>query len=111
MKKSTTIILLTLFLAFFVSSCAVTRQQVGNYNEVECKPKVHKESKDLYLFWDLLPLRNTEKRLKVKNYEIVVKRSFFDNVAFYGTAGIVSFYTVKINIRNCDEKKTDDKVK
>ncbi len=87
-----------------LSSCAVNTVQVGNYDENECKPKVYKEGKDVSLFWEMVPLRRTEKKINLENYEKVTKRDFFDTVIFYGTAGIFSFKTVTINVKNCKGK-------
>jgi hypothetical protein len=87
-----------------ITSCGATKVQVGNYNNIDCKTTLYKKSKDIYLFWDIVPIKRTEKKIKVKDYEKVVRRDFFDNVIFYGTAGIFSFYSVKINTKKCDDK-------
>lgn len=103
------------FMLFFVlviaSSCSVKRVQVGDYENIDCKPVVLKQDKDFLLFWNLVPVRKTEKGIKVKNYEKVSKRRFFDNVVFFGTAGIFSFYTVKIYIKDCEEVNTDNSMR
>lgn len=82
----------------------VSKEQVGNYNSIEGNPEVYSKSKDIYLFWDVVPLRRTDKKIKLTDYEKVVKRNFFDNVIYYGTVGIFSFYTVKIKIKKPPEK-------
>lgn len=90
--------LLIPFLAIFLTtSCLVERVQVGSYDASK-KSTILTKSKDIYLFWGIVPLRRTEKRIKVKDYEKTVRRSVFDTVVFYGTAGIFSFYTVTIRV-------------
>jgi hypothetical protein len=97
------IILLFIILLLSNTSCKVTKEQVGNYSTTDCKPKLFREGKDIYLFWEMVPLRRTEKKINLNNYEKEVSRDFFDTVIFYGTAGIFSFYSVKINIKDCSE--------
>jgi hypothetical protein len=87
---------------FFLTSCGVQRVAVGNYESTDCKTKQHTEGKDISLFWEMVPVRTTEKKINITDYEKVVKRDFFDTVIFYGTAGIFSFKTVKINVRDCE---------
>ena len=91
-------------LGLFASSCTISRDVFGNYARKQCTPKVYKKGKDIYLFWDNLHVRKTEKNLKLKDYEKVVKRNFFDSVVYFGTMGIFSFYTVKIKTKDCDEE-------
>lgn len=99
------------FVMIFASSCSVNRVQVGNYENIDCKPIVYKADKDFYLFWNTVPVRRTEKGVKVKDYEKVARRKFFDTVVFYGTAGIFSFYSVKIYVKECDEMEMKRQVK
>jgi hypothetical protein len=99
-------ILLSLFvLIVFTSSCTISRKQVGNYNNIDCKSKVYAKDKDRYLFWNMVTLREIEKTLKIEDYEKVVRRNTFDTVVFFGTAGIMSFYTVTIRVKDCGEEK------
>jgi len=81
----------------------VERVQVGNYNQQEGRAKVYEKSKDIYLFWDRVPMRKTEKNLNLTDYEKIVKRNFFDAVVYYGTLGIFSFYTVEIKTKPSKE--------
>ncbi|PKP43608.1 MAG: hypothetical protein CVT95_12035, partial [Bacteroidetes bacterium HGW-Bacteroidetes-12] len=97
------IVFVLLFVLLFGSSCSVKKVQVGNYQNIDCKKVVYKEDKDMLLFWNLVHVKKTEKGIKVKDYEKVSRRRFFDNVVFYGTAGILSFYTVKIYVKECDQ--------
>lgn len=98
------LLFLSLLILIIASSCSVKHVPVGNYENIDCKPIVLKEDKDLLLFWDLVTVRRTEKGIKVKDYEKVSRRKFFDNVVFYGTAGIFSFYSVKIYVKDCDSE-------
>ncbi len=100
--KSTKNLLSLAIILFVATSCGVQRVAVGNYETTDCKSKQYTKGKDISLFWEMVPLRTTEKKIKVTDYEKVVKRDFFDTIIFYGTAGIFSFKTVEINIKDCE---------
>ena len=93
------IFIFTLLSLIFVTSCTVSRQQVGNYEEIEGKVTVIEKGKDFYLFWDLLPVQTIEENLKITDYEIIKKRRFLDSVILLGTIGIVSSYDVKVKTK------------
>jgi hypothetical protein len=101
MKNLTLFLLLTTLL--LASSCVVERTQVGTIEPGLLNQKTYKKGKDIYLFWNQLPLQKTERGLDIKNYEIIVKRNLFDVVVTYGTAGIFSFYTVIIKTERTKE--------
>ena len=92
--------ILLVVLLFFISSCAVQKEQVGNYAQQEGRATVYEEGKDVYLFWNQIQIQDVEKGIELKNYEKIVKRNFFDRLLFYGTLGIVSHYTVKIKVKS-----------
>ncbi len=96
---------LAVFLVLIATSCGVQRVPVGNYEKVDCTPKTLTKGKDLSLFWELIPVRKVEKTVKVTDYEKVVRRDVFDNIIFYGTAGIFSFKSVRIRVKDCEEQK------
>ena len=83
------------------TSCTVQKMSVGNYDEVQCDKKLLTREKEVSLFWELVPMRKVEDKINVKSYEKVKKRGFFDTVVFYGTAGIFSFHTVRIYVKEC----------
>jgi hypothetical protein len=101
MKLSTFSLILIILLS--TVSCTISRTAVGNYSNIDCKSKVYKKDKDRYLFWNLVTLREIEKTIKIADYEKVVRRNTFDTVVFFGTAGIMSFYTVTIRVKDCGE--------
>lgn len=103
MKRTITIILAIITL--LSTSCAVSTVQVGNYNEIDCKPKVLTKEKEIHLFWEMLPVRTMDKKLKLDNYEKDTRRTFFDTVIYYGTIGIFSFHTVRIKVKDCDQQQ------
>lgn len=96
---------LAVFLILVATSCGVQRVPVGNYEKVDCKPKTLTKGKDLSLFWELVPVRKVEKTVKVTDYEKVVRRDVFDNIIFYGTAGIFSFKSVRIRVKDCEDQQ------
>jgi hypothetical protein len=77
--------------------------QTGDFDNSVLKTSLYKKEKDIYLFWDQVRLRSTEKHLDVREYELIKRRTFFDAVIFYGTAGIFSFYTISIRVPKSDE--------
>lgn len=101
MKKIIVTILIVLTL--IVSSCVVQKQQYGSYANQQGKEVVYDKGKDIYLFWDQVPLQKLDKDLDMQNYEKVVKRNVFDTFITYGTIGIVSYYSVKIKIKEQDQ--------
>ncbi|MDX9846566.1 MAG: hypothetical protein RBT74_06270 [Tenuifilaceae bacterium] len=96
---------LAVLLILIATACGVQRVPVGNYENVDCKPKTLTKGKDLSLFWELVPIRKVEKTIKITDYEKVVKRDIFDNIIFYGTAGIFSFKSVRIRVKDCEEQQ------
>ncbi len=89
-------LIMPIILLSLLFSCAATKTQVGNYNNTEGKTVVYEKGKDIYLFWDKIPLQKVEKKINIKDYEKIAKRNLFDNITYYGTMGIYSSYTVKI---------------
>ena len=99
--------ILLVLLLFIIESCTIQKEQMGNYNEQPGKEIVYEKGKDIYLFWDQVQLQKVEKNLKTKDYEKIVKRNVFDGIITYGTMGIISFYTVKIKVKETTKKDTD----
>jgi len=97
-------IISTLILFILLSSCTVQKELVGNYNNTNGKSMVYEKGKDIYLFWNQVQIRDVEEDLKIVDYEKITKRNLFDNVVYYGTFGIVSFYSVKIKVKKTSEK-------
>ena len=103
MKK----IFIALTLFFLITSCVVDRQQVGQYNQQDGRAKTVEKSKDIYLFWNMVPMRKTENYTGLKDYEKIVKRNAFDAIIYYGTLGIFSFYTVEIKAKQIPASKSE----
>lgn len=95
--------ILGIILILISTSCGVQKVQVGNYENIDCKSKTLTKGKEVALFWEMVTIRKVEKTVKVKDYEKVVRRDVFDNVIFYGTVGILSFKSVKIKVKDCDD--------
>ncbi len=98
------IILAIILSLLLITSCAVTKEQHGNYDSSKYQTETIKKGKDFYLFWDKLPIKRIDKKLDIENYEKVIKRGFFDATIYYGTLGIFSFYSVKIKAPKEDRK-------
>jgi hypothetical protein len=100
------ILFISLIGLFLIVSCTVSREQFGTYDDSKYKTTTYKEGRELYLFWNQLPIKRLDKRIKHKNYEKITKRKPFDAMVFYGTLGIFSFYSVKINIPDSNDRKS-----
>src|SRR6056297_1470699 len=87
-----------------ISSCLVSKEQFGNYDSSKYPTETVKKGKDFYLFWDKVSVKKTDKNLDIKDYEKIVRRGVFDATLYYGTLGIFSFYSVKINAPKNDNK-------
>ena len=92
------VLLISILSILLIGSCVVNKEQFGTYDDSKYKTITYKEGRELYLFWNQLPIKKLDKRIKHKNYEKITKRKPFDAVVFYGTIGIFSFYSVKIKI-------------
>jgi hypothetical protein len=101
MKFNVVFVLLAFY--FIAASCVTHRVQTGDFDNAVLKTSLYKKEKDIYLFWDQVRLRSTEKHLDVKEYELIKRRTFFDAVIYYGSAGIFSFYTISIRVPKSDE--------
>lgn len=97
MNTKSWLLLLAIFL--LLGSCTVSKEQVGNYNFLDGSTKTYSKEKEIYLFWDKVPLQTIEKDTLIEDYEIIKRRSFFDVIAFYGTVGIFSSYNVTIKVK------------
>jgi hypothetical protein len=100
------ILILSLAGLFLIGSCTVSKEQFGTYDDSKYKTITYKEGRELYLFWNQLPIKRLDKRIKHENYEKITKRKPFDAIVFYGTIGIFSFYSVKINIPDINDKNS-----
>ncbi len=96
------VVLVVLMLSTTIS-CKVNKEQFGNYETQTGKTVVYDKGKDVYLFWDKISLNKVEDNMQIQDYEKITKRNFFDNIIYYGTFGVFSFYTVKIKVKE-DEK-------
>ena len=92
------IFILSVLSVIFIGSCTVSKTQYGNYDDSNYKTTTYKKGRELYLFWNQLPIKKLDKRIKVKDYEKITKRRPFDAIVYYGTIGIFSFYSVEIKI-------------
>lgn len=100
MKKKTNYLLLLIFIMIF-GSCATHVQRLSIYNgpvgNHPSKTDTYSRSKQLYMFWGLLPLgwsqasTPTDKGFQVKTY-----KGFWDNVIGVISVGIVSSRSTKV---------------
>lgn len=92
-------------LFFLLNSCVVSRSTYGDFERTDCKTETFVKDKEIYLFWDKLPLQQITIPDTINNYQKVVKRNVFDGLVYYGTMGIISHYTVTYKIKICPKEK------
>lgn len=103
--------ILIIWILVIFSSCAVEKEQIGNYNTQKGKSIVYKKGKDVNLFWDKVSIKRFENKIDIEDYEKVTGRNIFDNVVYYGTMGIFSFYTVKIITKEIKKEENNNSKK
>lgn len=90
---------ITLFLLFAVLStgCMTTKTNVGEFREMEGKNYTYAKSKQIWLFWGLIPMGRTDTPTPQHgNVQVITRFNFGDFMVRTLTAGIVMTATVKV---------------
>jgi hypothetical protein len=104
MKTFIILLSLTLTISLGLSSCYVSRVDVGsNGNNFTAKDKatvIYSKTKNVYLFWGLLPISTQQPPLPIDcNYTIETSTDFFDGLLYVITDGIFGMRTIKIKVK------------
>ncbi|MBI9069785.1 MAG: hypothetical protein JEZ09_20995 [Salinivirgaceae bacterium] len=100
---------LFILLLFSITSCMVTKEQFGNYESIDGKPKTLLVDQEINLFWDMVPLQKIKQIDNLTDYEITKRRGFFGTVTYYGSMGIYSSYIVTIKTKQTTKKDTRER--
>ena len=100
-KKTITNTLIILFLFnLFLTSCMVTKTNVGKYNQQEGKNYTYSKGKQVWLFWGILPAGRTNVNTPEDgDCQVITKYTFLDGIIFLATGGIVKTYSIKIKAK------------
>lgn len=103
MKKIKSLMLITL-LAFTVStsltSCMMTKTNVGAYRETQGNEYTYGKGKQIWLFWGLLPLGRTSVNTPGDgNCQVITRFNLGDALISGLTGGIVTTYTIKVKAK------------
>ena len=103
MKKLSRLFLMITFSIVLFSSCATHVQRLsvnnGPAGKHPSKTETYSRSKQLYIFWGLLPLGWSQPSTPTdKGYQVKTYKGFWDNVIGTITVGIVSSRSSKILI-------------
>lgn len=99
MKKLAMISLLSV-LTLSLSSCLMTKTNVGTYVEATGGDYTYAKGKQLWLFWGLIPLGRTHVNTPSDgNCQVITRFNFGDFLISTLTAGIVTSYTIKIQAK------------
>lgn len=102
MKK----VIYTIAVTALLTSCMTTRTPVGNYVETEGKEYTYAKGKQFWILWGIFPIGRTQVNTPSDgNCQVVTKRNFSDFLISGLTGGIVSSYSIKVEVKKLPEKK------
>lgn len=102
MKK--TILILAMLVT--LTSCFTTKTNVGQYKESTGNTYVYSKGKQVWLFWNLVPLGRTKTSTPSNGSCQVITRFNLIDVLISGiTCGIISTETIKIKAKREETKK------
>jgi len=89
-----------LLITFFLSSCMTTKTTVGTFKETQGDEYTYAKSKQLWLFWGIVPVGRTNVNTPSDgSCEVVTRFNFSDALISVLTGGIVTSYTVKVKAK------------
>lgn len=93
------LIVILMCMAMLVSSCTVTRTNIGTMDP-KAEKEVFAQTKQMYLFWGLVPLGNSQVKLPDhNNVQIKTAHNGVDLIATSVTGGIFSMVTIKCLVK------------
>jgi hypothetical protein len=97
MKKQS---ILFAVLVTLLSSCMMTKTPVGAYLETPGKEVTFDKGKQFWVFWGLIPVGRTHVNTPSNgNCQVVTKYKFSDVLITGLTGGIVSCYSIKVEVK------------
>ena len=100
MKKTLTFTALIFAFAILMSSCMMTKTPVGNFREAQGSTYTYAKGKQIWLFWNLLPLGRTSVATPPNGSCMVITKFNLVDILISGlTAGIVNMETIKVEAK------------
>ena len=97
MKKQ---FILIAVLVTVLTSCMMTKTPVGAYLETPGKEVTFDKGKQFWVFWGLIPVGRTHVNTPSNgNCQVVTKYKFSDVLITGLTGGIVSCYSIKVEVK------------
>jgi hypothetical protein len=102
MKK----LFLSVALLVAVTSCMTTKTPVGKFSQTEGKTKTYSKAKQIYILWGMFPLgRASAATPEDGNCQVVTRYNIGDFLITGLTGGIVSTYSIKVEVKKPKEEK------
>jgi hypothetical protein len=93
-------LLLLLLVALSLSACLTTKTNVGSFREDTGETYVYAKSKQLWLFYGLIPLGRTQVSTPMHgNCQVITRYTFTDFLLAGVTLGMVTSYTIKVKTK------------
>lgn len=87
-----------------LTSCLTTKTNVGTYKEQQGDTYTYAKSKQLWLFWGIVPLGRTSTNTPGDgNCQVITKFTFGDALISVCTLGIITSYTIKVKAKKPSE--------
>lgn len=84
-----------------LTSCMTTKTSVGAYRDIQGNEYLYDKGKQFWLFWGIIPLGRTSVNTpRDGNCEVVTRLNFGDVLISGLTGGIVTSYTIKVNVKS-----------
>ena len=103
MRKLKSILVKAAFLiavALIMSSCLTTKTPVGNFRAESGSTYTYAKGKQIWLFWNLLPIGRTAVATPpTGSCQVITRFNFIDMFISGATAGIVSMETIKVEAK------------
>jgi len=92
--------MILIFAVLALTGCMVTKTQVGDYRNETGKETTYAKAKQIWLFWGVVPVgRASAATPPDGSCEIVTKKTFVDVLITGLTGGIVTTYTIRVNVK------------
>ena len=100
MKKKLTLTAFIFTFAVLMSSCMITKTPVGNFREANGSTYTYAKGKQVWLFWNLIPLGRTSVATPTSGSCLVITKFNLIDILVSGlTAGIVDMETIKVEAK------------
>ena len=100
MKKILILSAFILALAILMSSCMMTKTPVGNFRTTQGSTYTYAKGKQVWLFWNLIPLGRTSVATPATgSCQVITKFNLIDILVSGLTVGIVDMETIKVEAK------------